>query len=50
MEPIGVAVLEARISHLAYSSEIASAMLRETDRQRRGCRPTHDRERGGEHR
>jgi len=28
MEPIGVAVLEARISHLAYSSEIASAMLR----------------------
>jgi regulator of protease activity HflC (stomatin/prohibitin superfamily) len=28
MEPIGVTVLEARISHLAYSSEIASAMLR----------------------
>ncbi|MBA2400324.1 MAG: SPFH domain-containing protein [Bradyrhizobium sp.] len=28
MEPIGVAVLEARISHLAYASEIASAMLR----------------------
>lgn len=28
MEPIGVSVLEARISHLAYSSEIASAMLR----------------------
>jgi regulator of protease activity HflC (stomatin/prohibitin superfamily) len=28
MEPIGVAVLEARISHLAYSSEIAGAMLR----------------------
>jgi regulator of protease activity HflC (stomatin/prohibitin superfamily) len=28
MEPIGVAVVEARISHLAYSSEIASAMLR----------------------
>lgn len=28
MEPIGVAVAEARISHLAYSSEIASAMLR----------------------
>ena len=28
MEPIGGAVLEARISHLAYSSEIASAMLR----------------------
>ncbi|HEU0217084.1 MAG TPA: SPFH domain-containing protein [Stellaceae bacterium] len=28
MEPIGVSVLEARISHLAYSSEIAAAMLR----------------------
>jgi regulator of protease activity HflC (stomatin/prohibitin superfamily) len=28
MEPIGVSVIEARISHLAYSSEIASAMLR----------------------
>ena len=28
MQPIGVAVLEARISHLAYSSEIAGAMLR----------------------
>jgi regulator of protease activity HflC (stomatin/prohibitin superfamily) len=28
MAPIGVAVVEARISHLAYSSEIASAMLR----------------------
>jgi regulator of protease activity HflC (stomatin/prohibitin superfamily) len=28
MEPIGVSVVEARISHLAYSSEIASAMLR----------------------
>jgi regulator of protease activity HflC (stomatin/prohibitin superfamily) len=28
MEPIGVAVVEARISHLAYSSEIAGAMLR----------------------
>jgi regulator of protease activity HflC (stomatin/prohibitin superfamily) len=28
MDPIGVSVLEARISHLAYSSEIASAMLR----------------------
>jgi len=28
MEPIGVSVLEARLSHLAYSSEIASAMLR----------------------
>jgi regulator of protease activity HflC (stomatin/prohibitin superfamily) len=28
MEPIGVTVVEARISHLAYSSEIAGAMLR----------------------
>jgi regulator of protease activity HflC (stomatin/prohibitin superfamily) len=28
MEPIGVSVLEARISHLAYSSEIAGTMLR----------------------
>jgi regulator of protease activity HflC (stomatin/prohibitin superfamily) len=28
MDPIGVAVVEARISHLAYSSEIAGAMLR----------------------
>jgi regulator of protease activity HflC (stomatin/prohibitin superfamily) len=28
MQPIGVAVDEARISHLAYSSEIAGAMLR----------------------
>lgn len=28
MEPIGVEVVEARISHLAYSSEIAGAMLR----------------------
>jgi regulator of protease activity HflC (stomatin/prohibitin superfamily) len=28
MEPIGISVLEARISHLAYSSEIAAAMLR----------------------
>jgi regulator of protease activity HflC (stomatin/prohibitin superfamily) len=28
MEPIGVAVIEARISHLAYSAEIAGAMLR----------------------
>jgi regulator of protease activity HflC (stomatin/prohibitin superfamily) len=28
MEPIGIAVIEARISHLAYSSEIAGAMLR----------------------
>ena len=28
MEPIGVAVVEARVSHLAYSSEIAGAMLR----------------------
>jgi regulator of protease activity HflC (stomatin/prohibitin superfamily) len=28
MEPIGVSVVEARISHLAYSSEIAGAMLR----------------------
>jgi hypothetical protein len=28
MEPVGVSVLEARISHLAYSSEIAGAMLR----------------------
>jgi regulator of protease activity HflC (stomatin/prohibitin superfamily) len=28
MEPIGIAVDEARISHLAYSSEIAGAMLR----------------------
>ena len=28
MEPIGVSVLEARISHLAYSSEIAGVMLR----------------------
>jgi len=28
MEPIGVQVVEARISHLAYSSEIAGAMLR----------------------
>ncbi len=28
MEPIGVAVDEARISHLAYSSEIAGIMLR----------------------
>jgi regulator of protease activity HflC (stomatin/prohibitin superfamily) len=28
MEPIGIAVIEARISHLAYASEIAGAMLR----------------------
>jgi hypothetical protein len=28
MEPIGVSAVEARISHLAYSSEIAGAMLR----------------------
>ena len=28
MEPIGVTIVEARISHLAYSPEIASAMLR----------------------
>src|SRR5215510_1139102 len=28
MQPIGIAVDEARISHLAYSSEIAGAMLR----------------------
>jgi regulator of protease activity HflC (stomatin/prohibitin superfamily) len=28
MDPIGVSVVEARISHLAYSSEIAGAMLR----------------------
>jgi regulator of protease activity HflC (stomatin/prohibitin superfamily) len=28
MEPIGVSIVEARISHLAYSSEIAGAMLR----------------------
>jgi regulator of protease activity HflC (stomatin/prohibitin superfamily) len=28
MEPIGVSVVEARISHLAYSTEIAGAMLR----------------------
>lgn len=28
MEPIGISVVEARISHLAYSSEIAGAMLR----------------------
>jgi regulator of protease activity HflC (stomatin/prohibitin superfamily) len=28
MEPVGVAVDEARISHLAYSSEIAGVMLR----------------------
>jgi hypothetical protein len=28
MEPIGIAVDEARISHLAYSSEIAGIMLR----------------------
>jgi regulator of protease activity HflC (stomatin/prohibitin superfamily) len=28
MAPIGVSVVEARISHLAYSSEIAGAMLR----------------------
>jgi len=28
MEPIGIAVDEARITHLAYSSEIAGAMLR----------------------
>jgi regulator of protease activity HflC (stomatin/prohibitin superfamily) len=28
MEPIGIAVDEARISHLAYASEIAGAMLR----------------------
>lgn len=28
MEPVGIAVAEARISHLAYSSEIAGAMLR----------------------
>jgi len=28
MEPIGVSIIEARISHLAYSPEIASAMLR----------------------
>jgi len=28
MQPIGVSVIEARISHLAYSSEIAGAMLR----------------------
>jgi regulator of protease activity HflC (stomatin/prohibitin superfamily) len=28
MQPIGVSVVEARISHLAYSSEIAGAMLR----------------------
>ncbi len=28
MEPIGIAVDEARISHLAYSSEIAGVMLR----------------------
>jgi regulator of protease activity HflC (stomatin/prohibitin superfamily) len=28
MEPIGIAVEEARISHLAYSSEIAGIMLR----------------------
>jgi regulator of protease activity HflC (stomatin/prohibitin superfamily) len=28
MEPIGISVLEARISHLAYASEIAGAMLR----------------------
>jgi regulator of protease activity HflC (stomatin/prohibitin superfamily) len=28
MQPIGVSILEARISHLAYSSEIAGAMLR----------------------
>jgi regulator of protease activity HflC (stomatin/prohibitin superfamily) len=28
MEPIGVGVVEARISHLAYLSEIAGAMLR----------------------
>jgi regulator of protease activity HflC (stomatin/prohibitin superfamily) len=28
VEPIGVSVLEARISHLAYSPEIAGAMLR----------------------
>ncbi len=28
MSPVGIAVAEARISHLAYSSEIAGAMLR----------------------
>lgn len=28
MDPIGVVVIEARISHLAYSAEIAGAMLR----------------------
>src|SRR5262249_11006880 len=28
MQPIGIAVNEARISHLAYSSEIAGTMLR----------------------
>ncbi|HMK90227.1 MAG TPA: SPFH domain-containing protein [Methylocystis sp.] len=28
MQPIGIAVIEARISHLAYASEIAGAMLR----------------------
>jgi regulator of protease activity HflC (stomatin/prohibitin superfamily) len=28
MQPIGIAIDEARISHLAYSSEIAGAMLR----------------------
>jgi regulator of protease activity HflC (stomatin/prohibitin superfamily) len=28
METIGIAVIEARISHLAYASEIASSMLR----------------------
>ena len=28
MEPVGIAVDEARISHLAYSSEIAGIMLR----------------------
>jgi len=27
MEPLGIAVVEERISHLAYSYEIASAML-----------------------
>ena len=45
MEPIGVSVLEARISHLAYSSEIAGAMLR-----KQAGRPTYGRERRREHR
>ena len=50
LDEAGVAVEEARLTHLAYAPEIAGAMLSRATGRRHHRRPPEDRARRGEHR